>query len=36
VQAVLATGATPFMHFAQQDPITAIDFYRTHVLPRLH
>ena len=36
VQAVLDTGATPFMHFAQQDPIAAIEFYRTQVLPRLH
>jgi TAT-translocated FGD2 family F420-dependent dehydrogenase len=36
VQAVLDAGATPFLHFAQQDPIAAIDFYRTQVLPRLH
>jgi len=36
VQAVLDTGATPFMHFAQQDPSAAIEFYRTQVLPRLH
>ena len=36
VQAVLDAGATPFMHFAQQDPIAAIDFYRANVLPHLH
>lgn len=36
VQAVLDAGATPFMHFAQRDPLAAIDFYRTAVLPRLH
>lgn len=36
VQAVLDAGATPFMHFAQQDPGDAIDFYRTRVLPHLH
>ncbi|MBO0879657.1 MAG: F420-dependent hydroxymycolic acid dehydrogenase [Mycobacterium sp.] len=36
VQAVLDAGATPFMHFPQQNPHTAIDFYRTQVLPRLH
>ena len=36
VQAVLDAGATPFLHFAQQDPIAAIDFYRANVLPRLH
>jgi TAT-translocated FGD2 family F420-dependent dehydrogenase len=36
VQAVLDAGATPFMHFPQHDPKTAIDFYRTQVLPRLH
>ena len=35
-QAVLDAGATPFMHFAQQNPLAAIDFYRTAVLPRLH
>jgi F420-dependent hydroxymycolic acid dehydrogenase len=35
VQAVLDAGATPFMHFPQQNPHTAIDFYRTQVLPRL-
>jgi TAT-translocated FGD2 family F420-dependent dehydrogenase len=36
VQAVLDAGATPFMHFAQRNPLAAIDFYRTAVLPRLH
>lgn len=36
VQAVLDAGATPFMHFSQRDPLTAIEFYRTAVLPRLH
>lgn len=36
VQAVLDAGATPFLHFPQQDPLAAIDFYRTAVLPRLH
>ncbi len=36
VQAVLDTGATPFMHFAQRDPAAAIDFYRTQVFPKLH
>lgn len=36
VQAVLDAGATPFMHFAQGNPLAAIDFYRTAVLPRLH
>ncbi|MGA7130903.1 MAG: F420-dependent hydroxymycolic acid dehydrogenase [Mycobacterium sp.] len=36
VQAVLDAGATPFMHFAQQNPLAAINFYRTAVLPRLH
>jgi F420-dependent hydroxymycolic acid dehydrogenase len=36
VQAVLDAGATPFMHFGQRDPAAAIDFYRTHVLPKLH
>jgi F420-dependent hydroxymycolic acid dehydrogenase len=35
VQAVLDVGATPFMQFPQQNPLTAIDFYRTQVLPRL-
>ncbi len=36
VQAVLDVGATPFMRFPQQNPLAAIDFYRTAVLPRLH
>jgi TAT-translocated FGD2 family F420-dependent dehydrogenase len=36
VQAVLDAGATPFMRFPQQNPLAAIDFYRTAVLPRLH
>lgn len=30
VQAVLDAGAVPFLHFPQDDPITAIDFYRTY------
>ncbi|OBA84000.1 F420-dependent hydroxymycolic acid dehydrogenase [Mycobacterium sp. 1164966.3] len=36
VQAVLDVGAVPYLHFPQQDPIAAIDFYRTNVLPKLH
>ncbi len=36
VQAVLDAGAIPFLHFPQNDPITAIEFYRTNVLPKLH
>jgi F420-dependent hydroxymycolic acid dehydrogenase len=36
VQTVLDAGATPFMRFPQQNPLAAIDFYRTAVLPRLH
>lgn len=36
VQAVLDTGATPFMHFGQRNPAAAIDFYRTQVFPKLH
>ena len=36
VQAVLDAGAIPFLHFPQTDPITAIEFYRTNVLPKLH
>ena len=36
VQSILDTGATPFMHFAQRNPLTAIDFYRAKVLPQLH
>ncbi|COZ44298.1 F420-dependent glucose-6-phosphate dehydrogenase [Mycobacterium tuberculosis] len=35
MQAVLDAGAVPFLHFPQDDPITAIDFYRTNVLPEL-
>jgi F420-dependent hydroxymycolic acid dehydrogenase len=35
VQAVLDAGATPFMRFPQQNPLAAIDFYRSQVLPRL-
>jgi F420-dependent hydroxymycolic acid dehydrogenase len=36
VQTVLDAGAVPFLHFPQDDPITAINFYRTKVLPKLH
>ncbi len=36
VQAVLDTGVIPFLHFPQDDPITAIEFYRANVLPNLH
>jgi F420-dependent hydroxymycolic acid dehydrogenase len=36
VQAVLDAGATPFLRFAQQNPLAAIDFYRANVLPHLH
>ena len=36
VQAVLDAGAVPFLHFPQDHPITAIQFYRTNVLPKLH
>lgn len=36
VRRLLDAGATPFMHFPQQDPVAAIDFYRTEVLPSLH
>lgn len=35
VQKVLDAGATPFLHFPQRDPVAAIDFYRSAVLPRL-
>ncbi len=35
VQAVLDAGAVPFLHFPQDDPITAINFYRDNVLPKL-
>ncbi|ORV62858.1 F420-dependent hydroxymycolic acid dehydrogenase [Mycobacterium europaeum] len=36
VQAILDAGAVPFMHFPQANPLTAIEFYRTNVLPKLH
>ncbi|GFG74412.1 F420-dependent hydroxymycolic acid dehydrogenase [Mycobacterium botniense] len=36
VQSVLDVGATPFMHFVQQNPAVAIEFYRAKVLPHLH
>jgi F420-dependent hydroxymycolic acid dehydrogenase len=36
VQSLLDAGATPFLHFPQDDPTVAIEFYRTGVLPRLH
>jgi F420-dependent hydroxymycolic acid dehydrogenase len=36
VQAVLDAGATPFLHFAQRNPLAAIEFYRANVLPHLH
>jgi TAT-translocated FGD2 family F420-dependent dehydrogenase len=36
VQRVLSSGATPFLHFPQRDPVVAIDFYRDRVLPALH
>ena len=36
VQSVLDAGAIPFLHFPQDDPLAAIDFYRTKVLPKLH
>ncbi|KLO32215.1 F420-dependent hydroxymycolic acid dehydrogenase [Mycobacterium haemophilum] len=36
VQAVLGAGATPFLHFPQDNPVTAIDFYGANVLPKLH
>lgn len=35
VQSVLDAGAVPFLHFPQQDPAAAIEFYRTSVLPKL-
>lgn len=34
VQAVL-DAAVPFLHFPQEDPVTAIDFYSSKVLPKL-
>lgn len=36
VQRVLDAGAIPFLHFPQSNPLTAIDFYRSNVLPKLH
>jgi F420-dependent hydroxymycolic acid dehydrogenase len=36
VQAILDAGAVPFLHFPQTEPTTAIEFYRTNVLPKLH
>lgn len=36
VQGVIDSGATPFMHFPQRDPVAAVEFYRDHVLPQLH
>jgi alkanesulfonate monooxygenase SsuD/methylene tetrahydromethanopterin reductase-like flavin-dependent oxidoreductase (luciferase family) len=36
VQAVVDAGAIPFLHFPQDDPTIAIEFYRTNVLPKLH
>ncbi len=36
VHAVLDAGAIPFLHFPQSDPIAAINFYHTDVLPKLH
>ncbi len=36
VQKVLDAGAIPFLHFPQSDPVTAIDFYGSNVLPKLH
>ncbi len=36
VQWVLDGGAVPFLHFPQADPITAINFYRDYVMPKLH
>ncbi|HEX5254456.1 MAG TPA: F420-dependent hydroxymycolic acid dehydrogenase [Mycobacterium sp.] len=35
VQRVLDAGAVPFLHFPQDDPVVAIDFYRANVLPKL-
>jgi TAT-translocated FGD2 family F420-dependent dehydrogenase len=36
VQAILDAGAVPFMHFPQDDPTIAINFYRDNVLAKLH
>ncbi len=35
VQRVLDAGAVPFLHFPQDDPVVAIEFYRANVLPKL-
>ncbi|ORW95392.1 F420-dependent hydroxymycolic acid dehydrogenase [Mycobacterium sp. IEC1808] len=35
VQRVLDAGAIPFLHFPQDDPVAAINFYGGNVLPRL-
>ncbi|CAM2755013.1 F420-dependent hydroxymycolic acid dehydrogenase [Mycobacterium intermedium] len=35
VQSVLDAGAVPFLHFPQENPIAAIDFYRSEVFPKL-
>lgn len=35
VRRVLDAGAVPFLHFPQDDPVAAIDFYRVNVLPAL-
>jgi hypothetical protein len=35
VQRVLDAGAIPFLHFPQDDPAVAIEFYRANVLPKL-
>lgn len=36
VQRVLDAGAVPFLHFPQDDPVAAIEFYRANVLPKLN
>ncbi|MGD1256710.1 F420-dependent hydroxymycolic acid dehydrogenase [Mycobacterium seoulense] len=36
VQAVVDAGAVPFLHFPQSNPLSAIEFYRINVLPKLH
>ncbi|OBJ56419.1 F420-dependent hydroxymycolic acid dehydrogenase [Mycobacterium sp. 1423905.2] len=36
LQAVLDAAAVPFIHFAQDNPLAAIDFYRNNVFPKLH
>lgn len=35
-QKVLDADAISFLHFPQGDPVSAIDFYGTNVLPKLH